>query len=119
MINKLRFAQVLCAHYELCFNREWDDLPEDCRDQWIENAQALAAEMGWELEEDPKPDIFYAIGYRDDYGAYGMVYGPVPSLRQCLNFMPEPDPQPCYILEFRRDDKNKILAEWFTHIPLD
>jgi hypothetical protein len=62
-----------------------------------------------------EPRLTYAIGFKDDLGAYGMVFGPTPSIQECLDFSPSDDEKVCYILEFDGGTKrgtNRIVARW-------
>jgi len=41
----LKLAQVLEEMFNLRFNRRWEDLPEDCQQDFIEAAQELVKRM--------------------------------------------------------------------------
>lgn len=63
------------------------------------------------------PRFVYAIGHRDDLGAYGMFFGPTESLQSCLDY--EPDEAECrrfcYVIEFdnsTRPPTNRVVARW-------
>lgn len=64
-------------------------------------------------------DIAYAVGCKDDIGAYGIIYGPMPTLRECLDFQLDDRHvgRPWYVIEFRGepngvDTTNRIVARW-------
>lgn len=59
----------------------------------------------------------YAVGFKDDLGAYGMVYGPTTNLQECLDYVPDwPElTKVCYVLEFDggwRSGTNRVVARW-------
>jgi hypothetical protein len=41
----LELAQTLYELFEMRFSRDWDDLPEDCQQEWLDNARDLIQRM--------------------------------------------------------------------------
>lgn len=41
----LMLAKTLAEMFEMCFNREWEDLPLDIQVHWVNNANELKRRM--------------------------------------------------------------------------
>ena len=103
----LKLANILYRMFELRFNRDWDDLPEEVKQEYIENAEDLLNQMS---EKNILHQLVYAVGYKHG-DSYGMVYGPSPSLRHCMEFIPEKSTE-AHLLFFDADGDYEIVKIW-------